>query len=372
MKANFLYFSLFFWVFSVQIGKAQTYQDVTGVISDEQGMPLKSATVFISGTQRLTIVDDNGRFILPAFNRGTYNVSVSMMGYVPYNANVIVKDSSIHLTISLKPKAILLNEVIIGSGDKWTEFYRVFLGQFLGTSKSAEACTILNPKALSFDYNKKTGLLTAHAERFLIIDNTRLGYRIRYLLKHFNYSALNNRTIYDGDTHFEPLEGTDSRQKVWARNQLEAYNGSMLHFLRSVFANAVLANGFITNKLLTPMPASLTNADKLMVDARLLSYDTLTTRLETAFIQFKAPVFYLVYNPKKASGFVSKQSTNRVDEISYNDETGTIVKLSLETAIIDKRGSYTDYRAFLIHGNLAKRRVSDMLPLEYQPPRNDK
>jgi hypothetical protein len=46
-----------------------------------------------------------------------------------------------------------------------------------------------------------------------------------------------------------------------------------------------------------------------------------------------------------------------------------MVKLPFKQAIIDRRGNYTNYRAFFIHGDMASRRVGDKLPFDYEPPK---
>jgi hypothetical protein len=49
------------------------------------------------------------------------------------------------------------------------------------------------------------------------------------------------------------------------------------------------------------------------------------------------------------------------------DKQGSIMTLFLENAILDKKGSYVDYRSFYIQGFWGKKRLGDQLPFEYQP-----
>jgi hypothetical protein len=365
MLQRFL-FILFFFIGANAL--AQGHYSVFGIIKDEKGQPLKSATVFISGSEKITMTDDGGRFALNDLDAGTYQLSVTMLGYLPDNQNIILKDSSANISARLQPRSILLTEVVIGSGSKWEEYYRVFRGQFLGTSENAMDCVILNPKVLNFDYTKKTGVLTAYADKFLIIDNKRLGYRIRYLLKAFTYNALKNLVIYDGDTNFQPLEGSNSNNKNWARNRLAAYRGSLMHYLRSVYAGKVLDEGFITYKLISAVPNQdgTNDLNKVIVDPRPLKYDTITTALDTAFTVFKAPSFFITFDPKKSAHLKGDTTTGSTESIELI-ETSSLIRLPLEKAIIDRKGSYTDYRAFHLHGNLARKRIADLLPIEYLP-----
>ncbi|WP_175270154.1 hypothetical protein [Mucilaginibacter humi] len=90
-------------------------------------------------------------------------------------------------------------------------------------------------------------------------------------------------------------------KKTWEKNRLETYKGSFMHYLRSVYANAVTSEGFITNQLFSAHnikndPVSL---DKIAIDPRPLRYDTLATVIDTSFISLKSPDFYLTYDPKK-------------------------------------------------------------------------
>jgi hypothetical protein len=202
----------------------------------------------------------------------------------------------------------------------------------------------------------------------LIIQNKRLGYKVRYLLRGFSYNAVTNAAIYDGDINFEELEGTPKMKKAWGKNRLETYKGSFMHYLRSVYSNTVTKEGFVTNQLFSAYniksdPASL---DRIAIDPRPLRYDTLATVIDTSFMALKSPDFYLTYDPKKANAKPKKApKKNRINtELDYN---GSIIRLPLKEAIIDRKGSYTDYRAFYIHGNMARRRVGDQLPFEYQP-----
>ncbi|NNU34479.1 hypothetical protein HK413_10800 [Mucilaginibacter sp. S1162] len=50
------------------------------------------------------------------------------------------------------------------------------------------------------------------------------------------------------------------------------------------------------------------------------------------------------------------------------ENKGSILNLFLDKAIVDRKGSYTDYRTFLIQGNWGRRRIGDQLPFEYQLP----
>lgn len=370
MKAIFSSLFFIFILFAHTSALAQGSFSISGTVFDENNKPAKDAKVFISGSEKITTTNSEGQFIFNGVDAGTFQLSVKLLGYAPYSQNVIIKGSSIRISIALKVKSIALNEVVIGNGTNWEVYYRIFKGQFLGTSANALDCEILNPGDVHFDFYKKKGLLTASADKFLIIENKRLGYKIRYMLKDFAYSLVSNAAVYDGDTNFEQLDGNARIKKQWDKNRLEAYNGSLMHFLRSIYSNTVLQEGFLTHQLYSPMPLKgNTDIDKITIDTHPIKYDTLIQVVDTSFILLKSPNLYIVYDPKKAGQLknINIEKSNRATfELT---EKGTLIKLLLNEVVIDRKGNYVNYRAFIIHGNLARKRIGDQLPSEYQPPK---
>ncbi|MDB5158604.1 MAG: hypothetical protein JWR50_3311 [Mucilaginibacter sp.] len=350
---------------------AQGSYSISGTVVDENNKPLKSATVFISGTEKMTLADDKGKFEFNAISPGTYQVSTTIMGYYPDTRNVIIKTAPVVLNIVLKVKSILLEDVVIGAGGNWAGFYKIFKSQFLGTSKNAEGCEILNPKVLSFNFNQKTGLLTAEADKFMIIENKSLGYKIHYLLKDFQFNIASNTAIYDGDTNFEQLDGSAGMKKVWDRNRLETYKGSFMHFLRSVYRNTTLKEGFITNRIYKAYLKPDNDLPMISLDERPLKFDSVTTVIDTSFIRLNCNLIYVTYDPKKAAALKPGNTITPVKkDVEMDDIKSSVIKLTSAEATIDNRGNYTDYRAFFIRGNLAAKRIGDQLPFEYQPPTN--
>ncbi|MCC8427185.1 carboxypeptidase regulatory-like domain-containing protein [Mucilaginibacter sp. UR6-11] len=349
---------------------AQAQYNVTGVVTNEKGEPLKSATVFIGGTERIMPTDENGRFNFNNVPTGTFQLSVQMLGYAPLARNIIVKDGPLNLELQLATKAIRLDEVVIGKKNAWDKNFKLFKENFLGQSDNAKQCVILNPKAISF--STKKGLLLADADDFLIIENKRLGYRIHYQLKDFGYNSKADIALYHGECSFEQMDGTSSEKKKWAKNRLATYQGSFMHFLRSVHADNTLENGFITKPLygfatLKYNDTTVQLSDRIIIKDSPVMFDSLITALDTNFTSFKfRRQLYVIYNPKIAARF--KITKSDLKQSTSIDKKGSLLRLATDQAIIDKKGSYTDYRDFYIHGYWAKARVGDQLPVEYQPP----
>ncbi|MFD2145029.1 hypothetical protein [Mucilaginibacter antarcticus] len=103
------------------------------------------------------------------------------------------------------------------------------------------------------------------------------------------------------------------------------------------------------------------------IDLRPIKFDTLVNIIDDSLVSFKFSPLYVVYNPARAGTSPLKSTLPVRKSIEYNGNESSTVKLFLSKAIIDSRGSHSDYRDFFIEGNLAQKRVGDQLPFEYQP-----
>jgi hypothetical protein len=368
------YLLLYFILFINSSVSAQAHYTLSGTVADEKGQPVKSATVFISGTEKITITDDAGRFTFYRIEAGTFTVSVSMLGYFPYAENILVKNSDVSVSITLQVKTTMLKEVVIGGNAKIRKLsYEVFKKAFLGTSANGKQCVILNPNVINFT-NKK-GVLLADADEFLIVENKNLGYRIKYLLKDFGYNFTIGLALYNGETVFEEMQGDEKMKRQWAKNRLETYKGSMMHFLRSVYNNKLLAEGYYARPIYSFVSIKDGRTNKLkylnrvIVDTRPVLLDTLVTTIDTSFKSLKFKPLYVLYDPKAlAKVKFDYQTPLDLKSVELDNKNGTIMKLYLKEAVIDQKGSFTDYRAFYVEGAFGRRRVGDQLPVEYQPP----
>jgi len=366
-----LYAYRLFILFLLAIGGRASAQHVitlSGKVIDSVGIPQKAATVFISGTTLITVSDNKGEFAFNGMPPGTFQLSVSMVGFDPYAHNVVIQNSSVKLDVVLKNKTTILREVVIGP-DRRAENLAMFKLAFLGQTDNAKHCQWLNPDAVNFSFSRKTGILTADADEFLLIENKRLGYRVKYLLKDFSYNTNADIALYDGETSFEELPGTPKMKKQWAQNRLDAYNGSMMHFLRSVYRHATQQQGFaVYNVYRETSPNYANNKGTLMVDENSMDVDELLTRTDSALTSMKFRVLYIDYIGAKQPKLNTLSKSLKGKLMIEPGKKGSVLSLIAPEALIDARGSYTDYRTFYLRGYMAERRVGDQLPFEYQPP----
>ena len=79
---------------------------LTGVvISEEDGKPVSYVTVNIKGTNRHTLTDDNGKFVIPGTIGDT--IFVSSLGYSP----VLIAADNHNLSVKIKPSTFVLKEL---------------------------------------------------------------------------------------------------------------------------------------------------------------------------------------------------------------------------------------------------------------------
>lgn len=238
-----LFYSICFLFFCFT---ASSQKVVKGLILDaEKNDPLANASVFLNTTSIGTITNTQGAFTLTIPN-GKYELIVSSVGYETHVEAVNTSNVSDFITIKLKVKAQVLQTVVIEPYEKdgWEKWSQFFLESFIGTSSNAKECTIKNPGIIRFRNSKKTNELSAYAEEPLIIENASLGYVIYYQLETFNYNFKSHYLMYTGYPFFKPMKGNAARQKKWTKKREEAYQGSMLHFMRAVYRNKIAQEGF--------------------------------------------------------------------------------------------------------------------------------
>ncbi|MFD2147208.1 hypothetical protein [Mucilaginibacter antarcticus] len=117
-------------------------------------------------------------------------------------------------------------------------------------------CLILNPDVLYLTYSKKRLALEAESDKFLVIDNRGLGYRVKFLLKNFKSDGISQVITYGGERLFEDLPGSAAQKKKWAAARDRAYYGSAMHFYRSLYTDKLKQEGFEVRQLTRyPNPA---------------------------------------------------------------------------------------------------------------------
>ncbi len=223
---------------------AQTW--VKGIVIDEKTKePLPGVSVYLNNTTIGTTTDGNGKFSLGVSLGGKIELVASYIGYE--KKILILEDySETNLTVALKPQNNLLNEVVVKAkkGDDFDKWGSLFNRMLLANVHSVGTCTIKNPNALVFYFDKEQNQLRVFAKETLIIENNNLGYILKLDLEEFGYNFNTDMLSVVYSTFFEEMKSPKIGKEEVLKQRKIAYYGSQMHFMRSVYGNALTKNGF--------------------------------------------------------------------------------------------------------------------------------
>lgn len=381
---------------------------ISGMIKDRKGQPLPGASVYLSHYKIGVSADNKGRFLIPNLNPGSYTVLVQMIGYLPGSQNVTLSVKSTDFDLTMEESVNALNEVVVRPDIYRSQRLRVFKEAFLGTSKNAKSCRILNEDALFFEYDPNNHRLMANANDFITIENKALGYRIYYLLQYFQKDEETSYVHYYGYPYFEELEKDTLKRKKYAEKRRLAYAGSPQHFFTSLYNGASKAEGFLINKMVkAPNPKRPADA---VIDKRIklfsenlrkgikvrkakdsLKYwldmkkeadtlevlvrkevplDSLVTERSAhmKMMRFKDALYVVYQNEKETTDFnrhpeykIKRPDDLRRKQVSLAYQLGKWVGFY-------GNGAVSDPGSLLYEGVWAYKMVGDMVPLDYLMP----
>ena len=159
----------------------KTYKITGVVLNKETNKPIPLVEVFISGSTYGSITNEEGKFELETSYLPCQLVA-SHISYAPFN-KMIDAESLTYLTIKLIPYQHEIKEISVESMSRRKNNMELFKRGFLGWDDIASICTILNDSVLSFTWDSL--VFTASAYQPVLIDNPKLGYRIKIILKNF-------------------------------------------------------------------------------------------------------------------------------------------------------------------------------------------
>jgi hypothetical protein len=235
-------------------GFSQAQISLSGQVLDaDNKQTIASANVYLSNSSVGTITNEKGQFIIQNFPSGRYELVISCIGYTTQVIMISSAQLPPSLTVLLKPNVKELQEVIVEPYEKngWDKWGSFFMENFIGTIPFAKDCKLLNKELIKFRFSKKNNILQAFANDRLVIENKALGYTLKYDLISFDYDFNTRMFLYQGYPLFEEMETKrEGVRKKWMVHREEAYYGSMLHFMRSLYRNKLSENHFEVRKLI--------------------------------------------------------------------------------------------------------------------------
>jgi hypothetical protein len=307
-----------------------------GVILDSiKNQPISNATVFVSGTSNGVKTNEQGKFSLWIPN-GKYNLIAISTGYKAYNKAIHTNELPDSITISLNTKP---NRKINYDRNGWEHWGGYFFRNLIGTSTAAQNCKIKNAEALHFLAFGQNNEFSVTADEPLVIENKALGYTITYQLDFFHYNVNTGYCTYLGFPFFQSMQGPAKIQGKWNKNRIEAYEGSVLHFMRSVYLNRINEEGFDVRRL-----QKVRNSASLMSNQHYLNDSDLQKKSVSSEAKKMQSLYDQILNPD-----------------DYKEIIGTALTADSIAYAIDKTTAGGDFDNFLLI--IYKKKES---PAEYQ------
>lgn len=218
-------------------------QIISGKIENENGRPIAETRIYIDGTQISALSTTDGSFEININGQVKGNLIFQKDGYESATVaiqNLINKKAIVKL---LKIQDIEEVVLIPYTEEAYRKFITYFLDSFIGFDK--QNVTIRNVKTLKFSYDKSKKTLRVKAPKTLIINNKNLGYTIHYNLVNFEADFQEKMVSYSGTSYFS---STSSKPKIKV-NRMNAYLGSLQHFVRSCYSDRLKEEGFNVNSI---------------------------------------------------------------------------------------------------------------------------
>lgn len=218
-------------------------QTIKGRVVNDIDKPIANVNIYLDGTTTGTISAADGTFVLnipPKTNNSVVFKKDDYESFTTNSSDVVNKNLKVVL---LRAKEIEEVVIIPFTETAYKNYIHYFLNNFIGEDKAN--VKIKNQRTLKFSYDKQNKILRVKAPQTLIIENKNLGYIIEYNLIEFMADFGNQTTSYLGTSFFKETKNTD-KVKL---NRMNAYDGSAIHFLRSVYAKKVKDEGFIVHQM---------------------------------------------------------------------------------------------------------------------------
>ncbi len=391
---------------------AQNTFTISGIVRDLRG-GLPGAGVYLSGYKIAAVADNDGKFRLPNLKPGSYDLLVQMVGYLPYAKSIIIADQSVQVDLVLKENTVQLNEVVIRADPNRQKYINQFKEFFIGKTPNAKQCKILNPQVLNVDFDITKSTLTVTTTEFLVVENKALGYRLKYMLDHFEYNSRTHIIYYSGHPFFEELRATTTRKKKYGEAREVAYYGSSQHFFKSLYHNTTKQEGFIINKMIKipnpnryPEVVIQTNLIKIKTLPEKTGVRKIAGKLDTGLYAFwikqrdmpktidrfsRADVLTdtLVHYYNKNLKYLNYtdalliQYTKEKESLAYSnsgfwifrpldvpENEISIANLTEGGVRFYENGGIYDSRSLLYEGFWAYEKIADMVPMDYIPIAN--
>lgn len=362
-------FLLSFFVLPNRLFAQSSYYLVKGKVVDKTTQaPLAGASVFAQNTTIGEATDSAGKFNL-WLPRGGYSLVTTFTGYETETIRVNGSSENDSLVFELNPEIKSLETVTISISnevkDGWEKYGTFFTKNFIGQTAFSKLCFIKNPEVLHFYFNKKRNSLKVAAKEPLVVDNFALGYTLKFAIDSFTNNYNSGTNLFVGYPLFTEMKGTPDQEKMWEANRVIAYKGSLLQFMRSLYATTLKENGFeiqfIVNNNGEEYPIRLGD----VYGALNYKKDDSTKTVEFYPNQSEVALIYKNDPPEKS--YTDFDSTAK-----KNFQLSTLIFPKGEKFYVDQNGYFYEQEDLVTNGYLGFKKIGDMLPYDYNEAQEPK
>lgn len=359
---------LAFFLFCSALAGAQTAR-LTGTVKDaETGEALPFCSVFINNTTVSTATDMQGNYTLSGIEAETVEIGFSFLGYTAQTRKITLKPGgTFTLNLNLVPLEQELSEQEVKSSrDKsWERDLRKFQSLFLGIDEAAAQTSILNPWVIDFPIPTEKGTFLARAEQPIEIENRYLGYKITFNLTEFLDAPTNYRIVGAARFEFLPPD-SDAQQALWQKNRASIYQRSPMNLFRAMLKGNSEREGFYLY------------GDKAGGSASMnIRTDIFANELGKSVVPYKADPLVI---PGSSPGEFLLQLKGRIEihyqkgfaqANTYRDAPYPISWLEVKNGQVRIRenGTVLNPEDLVFSGNMDRKRISNLLPLDYDAER---
>jgi hypothetical protein len=218
-------------------------QTITGKVMNDIEKPIANVNVYLDGTKTGTVSATDGSFSLNLPSANNNSLVFQKDDYETFTINTSEVLGKTLKVVLVKAKEIEEVRIVPFTEAAYKNYINFFLDSFIGYDR--ENVRIKNQRSLKFSYDKENKILKVKAPQTLIIENKNLGYTIDYNLVEFSANFDENTTRFMGTSFFRETKSSD-KVKL---NRMNAYDGSQVHFFRSIYENKVADNGYIVNQI---------------------------------------------------------------------------------------------------------------------------
>lgn len=368
-------------------------QTIKGTVVTDSGTRIANAQIYIDGTKTGTFSGEDGSFTLNVPGNIAGNVVFRKDNYETFTTPISKILNKTLKIVLLKSSDIEEVRIVPYTEEAYRNYINYFLSNFIGYDK--ENVRIKNQRSLKFSYDSKNKILKVKAPKTLIIENKNLGYEIHYNLVNFSTDFNTQITNCLGTSLFIETKN-NNKTKV---NRINAYYGSLLHFFRSIYNNAVTADNFIVNHVIKVPNPKYPSQEELKI-----LNDYMGTLKNTKVINIPDHISDIAKRNRSEKPYALAITKTLIPDSAYITRNGGEVRLTFsdilqvnykkytydvkagkliqaktpvvlssflhpegETFEISKDGNFTNPGLLITEGDFSKNRIENMLPLDYQP-----